>query len=311
MKNISFILGLLSAILILEILFRQKAEFPAPLTDNNSFIIKKENFDDYLKTHSGNLSEKNIFLGSSFFARGIDCQKSAELSCLNLSLDGGDSSSYDQTYERLIKGTRPKRIILELTPIVLAEYDYSGPAIKGYLDSPVDHLKAYSTQGLTADFKQSLKNQVDAELIGSGLNFFSRRNRFAEWPRIIEKKWGVEQPKATTPAVEEISSYFNPQPEKLDLLENLVGKLNQQEIEVVIIATPERYEGVLDSEALHKSHVYKLLSSWHQEGKIRFIFDLTKKGLGQEALADELNHLGRDKLDLLAQILKREIEGAP
>ena len=309
MRNLSFILGVVSAIVLLEGVFRLKADFSPPLTENNSFILKKEAFDDYLAAHAGDLRAQTIFIGSSFFARGIACEEMADLPCLNLSMDGGDARSFEQTYRRLLQGRHPKRIVFELTPIVFADYDYSGPAIKGYLETPVDHLHGYLSTGLTANFKQALKNQVDALLIDSGLNYFSRRNRFSEWPRLVWSPLNPEAPKPAVALTSEVAAYFRPNPKKLATFLTLVNDLGTRGIPVFVIATPERFEGQLDSPRLQESEAYQVLAKLQSEKKLTFISNLTKRGLPESALGDELNHLAPSQLGLFAKILKRELEG--
>ncbi len=308
MKNFFYILGLLSAVTGFELFFKGQTYFTSPLTDNNSFIPKKKAFDRYLETHNHSLNGMSIFIGSSFFARGIDCTNMTVVPCLNLSLDGGDARSYQETYLRFLRTLKPKRIIFELTQIVFADYDYSGPAIKGYLTTPWENLRPYIKRGLTSDFKQSLKNQVDAMLLSSGLNFFSRRNRFTEWPRLLEAK--ITGPKLAAPIKpdQEISAYFDPNQEKLKMFQSLLDELNRRGILVSVVATPENYQGEVDSPWLERSPVFMLFKTWEKEKKLSLIHSLTKQGLPKDSFADELNHLGRDKMGLLSGILQKEIK---
>jgi hypothetical protein len=287
--------SMISTIAALELAVRQSVHFSSPVTDNNSFIPKKWAFDKAVEKSLGDLRDTTIFLGSSFFARGLDCTEKPPIPCLNISLDGGDAQSYETTYVRWLMHQPMRAVVMELSQIVLADFDYSGPAIKGYIQTPIDHMTTFSQHGLTPEFKQSLKNQIDARLLWSGLNFYSRRNRLSDWPNLFAHKlWSADKTKASINQVEaEVMSYNKPNQQKLKALTSVVYSLNQRSIPVYIVATPDIWQGEVDGIGLQDTVVYRLMEQWQKEGKIHFVSGLTRRGLSKSDISDDLGQIGR------------------
>jgi hypothetical protein len=302
MNNGQFFLGIILVFIIGELFLRQTVHIPSPLIDNNSFIVKKRNFDQKL------VSDHILILGSSFFARAIDCSQTKKLLCFNLSLDGGDANSYAVTFDRFLKKTKPRAIVLEVSQMVFSKEDFSKPAIDGFIKTPQEHLAFYPKRGLTPDFKQSLKNQIDSYLLWSGLNFYSRRNRLVEWPLLIERKFfNHENKNKTFDTKNMVSSYNTPDQKKIVEFEMIIDHFNANKVPVFVFAVPDFYQGEIDNPDLVQSEVYRNLLSLEKLGKIHFVYDLTHKGLPKDAIADELGHLRPEDSNKLIEIIEKEV----
>lgn len=314
MKNLLFILGIIASFIICEISVRPFINFQKPIVDNNSLIIKKNLFLKQKERLRNNFEDYTFFIGSSTFARGIDCTVSVHFNCINLALDGGDSLSYIKTYELYFKDIHPKRIVFELTDIVFSEHDYSEFAIDSYLLGPIDHGREFFKKGFDINFKQSLKNEIDSYLLWSGLNYLSRRNRLANWPEYFENKLTrtskeFSQSKMTTlNLLEENQTFFHPNHAKLENFITFIKNIARKGTEVVIVATPTAIDGSLDPPVLLTSVIFKRFIQMNKEKQIIFISDLTHKGLRPDYFSDELHHLNPDKGEEFLKVIIDQIK---
>ncbi|MFZ4712069.1 MAG: hypothetical protein ACOYL6_00020 [Bacteriovoracaceae bacterium] len=304
MKIFTFFAGIIVAFFVSEQVLRPTITIGPAIIDNNSFIIKRNYFQSHISEE--NINSFSVFLGSSTFARGVHCNLQS-FPCVNLSLDGGDATSYTESYERYLnKPFVPKRVILELTSITLSDIDYSGPAIEGYMKTPREFFHRYGHEGVTLGLKQSLKNQFDSYFLWSGLNYVSRRNRYVEWPELIEN-YIFPNKKSKNLVIQtmnnESKTFFDPNEKKYSQFLGLIKNLNQKKIEVVVIATPEKWNGVIDSDDLFKSRVFQDMIQLEKSKDIIFLHSLTKKYFHPQDFNDQLLHLRPDKVDNFLRVL--------
>lgn len=283
-KMVRFVGGFFLVFMLGEILSRFLIQVPKPYLDNNSFVVKKRIFDSAI-TNKKIPDNYILFLGSSGFARGIDCQLDIPNvdPCFNLSIDGSDANVYLEIYKRSISSLqpKPKLIFLELCEMTFSkEYD-SQTVIDNYIKSPHEHLQNWWTFPLTNEFKQTLKNQVEPYFLTSALYQLSRRSRFEHWTTLFFPK-----------AEEGLGQIFlDADQKKIEAFRTLIEWIKKDGIAISVIAQGEVKDNVYSNQLLSKTEPYQIIFNLEKEGLLKFHAFPENEGFRSEFFTEGLLHV--------------------
>lgn len=285
---------------VAELLAQRLIKFPAAHLDNNSFIVKRRIFEAELPSSRDYI----VFLGSSGFARGIDCLEGPveDVSrCFNLSLDGGDAESYLYTYKKFIGPLKfkPKLLILELCEMTFGPLYESKTATENYLIGPVEHLGDWWSQPFSSKFKQALKNEVDTLFLWSALYQLSRRERLAHWTDLLSRR------KTPPPFVGDFSEAA---PHKVVELENLLKLAKADDVKVVMLAQGEILQGQYTNENLAKTKPYLAVFDLEQRGLVTFHAFPEKLGYETRFFNEGLIHVRLDQIVAFTKVIRSIVQ---
>lgn len=275
---------------------------PKPHLENNSFIYNQRHFPKMVDENT------YVFIGSSAFARDIDCELFPK-NCLNLSIDGGDAKIYDLLIHNYLFPLKAKKVVIELSSLVFANDYESIEALDTFINPPSYFFKNFFTEGMNNKLKQSLKNWLDSYLLWSRLNFLSRRQRLAEWPTLINSRFHLYL-NLQHDKVDEVfeNFYLKPDQQRVDLFKKLLLELRQKNFEVHIISEPTKYQGLIDPEVILNSPLISDLKILAADNGIKFHERLKDWGLREEML-DQVQHYYPEFIPWHTQIVMKMITG--